>query len=32
MYSTWPRADGNGGTHGWSPSLELMDAMIAKFR
>lgn len=32
MYSTWPRADGNGETHGWGPSLELMDAMIAKFR
>ena len=32
MYSTWPRADGNGETHGWGPSLELIDAMIAKFR
>ena len=32
MYSTWPRADGNGETHGWGPSAELMDAMIAKFR
>jgi CubicO group peptidase (beta-lactamase class C family) len=32
MYSTWPRADGNGETHGWGPSAELMDAMIARFR
>jgi CubicO group peptidase (beta-lactamase class C family) len=32
MYSTWPRADGNGETHGWGPSAELMDTMIAKFR
>jgi len=32
MYSTWPRADGNGETHGWGPSAELMGAMIAKFR
>ena len=32
MYSTWPRADGNGETHGWGPSAELMVAMIAKFR
>ncbi len=32
MYSTWPRADGDGETHGWGPSAELMDAMIAKFR
>tara|TARA_B100000787_G_C16163889_1_gene282835 strand:+ start:94 stop:1344 length:1251 start_codon:yes stop_codon:yes gene_type:complete len=32
MYSTWPRADGNGETHGWGHSAELMDAMIAKFR
>ena len=32
IYSTWPRADGNGETHGWGHSAELMDAMIAKFR
>ena len=32
MYSTWPRADGDGGTHGWGPSAELMDALITKFR
>ena len=32
MYSTWPRADGNGETHGWETSAELMDMMIARFR
>jgi len=32
MYSSWPRADGNGETHGWGLSDELMNAMIAKFR
>ena len=32
MYSTWPRADGDGETHGWGPSAELMDALITKFR
>jgi CubicO group peptidase (beta-lactamase class C family) len=32
LYSTWPRADGNGETHGWGPSAELMDALIARFR
>ena len=31
MYSTWPRADGDGVTHGWDPSAELMDAFIAEF-
>ena len=32
MYSTWPRADGDGTTHGWDRSAELMDAVIARFR
>ena len=32
MYSTWPRADGDGTTHGWDQSAELMDAIIARFR
>lgn len=32
LFSTWPRADGNGETHGWRLSAELMDALIAKFR
>jgi CubicO group peptidase (beta-lactamase class C family) len=32
MYSTWPRADGNGKTHGWEASAELIDAIIAKFQ
>ncbi|MBT7335754.1 MAG: serine hydrolase [Gammaproteobacteria bacterium] len=31
MYSTWPRADGNGETHGWEASAELIDAIITKF-
>ena len=32
LYSTWPRADGNGESHGWGATAELMEAMIAKFR
>ena len=32
MYSTWPRADGDGTTHGWDQSAELMDAIIDRFR
>ena len=32
MYSTWPRADGDGETHGWDVSAELMEALIARFR
>ena len=32
LYSTWPRADGNGESHGWGASAELMNAMITKFR
>jgi CubicO group peptidase (beta-lactamase class C family) len=32
LYSTWPRADGNGETHGWASSAELLDALIARFR
>ena len=32
LYSTWPRADGNGESHGWGATAELMEALIAKFR
>ena len=32
MYSTWPRADGDGVSHGWDPTAELMDALISEFR
>ena len=32
IYSTWPRADGDGETHGWDASAELLDAIIAEFR
>ena len=32
VYSTWPRADGNGESHGWGATAELMEALIAKFR
>jgi len=32
MYSTWPRADGDGVSHGWDPSAELIEAIIEKFR
>jgi len=32
MYSTWPRADGDGVTHGWDPSAELLEAITARFR
>lgn len=32
LYSTWPRADGNGESHGWGPTAELMEAMITRFR
>ena len=32
LYSTWPRADGDGQTHGWYPSAVLMETLIAKFR
>jgi len=32
LYSTWPRADGNGESHGWGATAELMEAMIAKVR
>ena len=32
LYSTWPRADGDGETHGWAASAELMEALISAFR
>jgi len=32
MYSTWPRADGDGKTHGWDPSAELLEAILDRFR
>lgn len=32
MFSTWPRADGDGETHGWGATAQLMDALIARFR
>ncbi len=32
LFSTWPRADGDGETHGWGATAQLMDALIAKFR
>ena len=32
MYSTWPRADGDGVTHGWDLSAELMESLIDEFR
>ena len=32
MYSTWPRADGDGVTHGWDVTAELMEALIDEFR
>jgi CubicO group peptidase (beta-lactamase class C family) len=32
LYSTWPRADGDGETHGWAASAELMEALITAFR
>lgn len=32
MFSSWPRADGDGDSHGWIPSDELITAMIEKFR
>jgi CubicO group peptidase (beta-lactamase class C family) len=32
MYSTWPRADGDGTTHGWDRSAELIEAIIGRFR
>jgi CubicO group peptidase (beta-lactamase class C family) len=32
MYSTWPRADGDGTSHGWDQSAELMAAIIDRFR
>ena len=32
MYSTWPRADGDGENDYWGMSDALMDALIAHFR
>lgn len=32
LFSTWPRADGDGETHGWGVTAQLMDALIARFR
>ena len=32
LYSTWPRADGDGETHGWAASAELMEALITAFK
>jgi CubicO group peptidase (beta-lactamase class C family) len=32
MYSTWPRADGDGTTHGWDLSYELLAAITDAFR
>ncbi len=32
LYSTWPRADGDGTTDFWGPNDDLMDALVARFR
>ena len=32
LYSTWPRADGDGTTHGWDKAAELQDAIIKNFQ
>ena len=36
LYSTWPRADGDGGGDGekafWSASDEFVSALVARFR
>ena len=32
FFSSWPRADGDGQTHGWNASYELAAALIEKFR
>jgi len=32
LYSTWPRADGDGTSTFWGPNEDLMDALVARFR
>jgi CubicO group peptidase (beta-lactamase class C family) len=32
LYSTWPRADGDGTSEFWGPNEDLMDALVARFR
>jgi len=32
LYSTWPRADGDGITHGWDKAAELQNALIGNFQ
>ena len=32
IYSTWPRADGDGNDQFWGKSEDLLDAIVAKFR
>ena len=32
IYSTWPRADGGGLSHGWDPIYEFGDGLRKKFR
>lgn len=32
FFSSWPRADGDGKTHGWNASYEFAAALIEKFR
>lgn len=31
LFSTWPRADGDGTTHGWEKAAELQNAIIERF-
>lgn len=32
LYSTWPRADGDGEKEFWSASDEFVSALVAQFR
>jgi len=32
LYSTWPRADGDGEKKFWSASDEFVSALVARFR
>ena len=32
LYSTWPRADGDGTNQFWDANDELMNALVARFR
>ena len=32
LYSTWPRADGDGTSQFWGANDELMNALVARFR